>query len=402
MQAAAQESEAPGTAGMPAAKAAALVPWLRAQEEEVEAGRRLTDAVAARLAEADLFRITQPPRFGGLGLPPAAAWEAIFQVARGCASSAWVAGLGAANVLMLGKFSAQAQADVFLCGRPAIVPMLTGGVGRDIVAEPVPGGVTLSGRWRYASGIDVASWVGLLVPLPGSAAPEPHVVLVPADAFAVDPDSWHVLGMRGTGSRDIVLPPTFVPAHRWTSWPLLLSGAKHPDCPNDEPVYDHPLNPVFAMSVAAPVLGLAAAVAETFRDSIAGRVSAGTKRPAREEANAQAQLAAGTATMDILTRSLLADAAELQAAIATGRPPGLTARGGLRMRSAIACRLALAEAQRMFAALGGSLLPAGSRIERQFRDLHAMSSHFLLQPDSIDAAYGSLLLGLDLPPGTRL
>ena len=133
-----------------------------------------------------------------------------------------------------------------------------------------------------------------------------------------------------------------------------------------------------------------------------GRWPARTKRPARETANAQAQLATGTATMDILTRSLLADAADLQAAIAAGRPPDLTARGGLRMRSAIACRLAVAEAQRMFAALGGSLLPAGTRIERQFRDLHAMSSHFLLQPDSIDAAYGCLLLGQDLPEGARL
>jgi hypothetical protein len=56
----------------------------------------------------------------------------------------------------------------------------------------------------------------------------------------------------------------------------------------------------------------------------------------------------------------------------------------------------------MFAALGGSVLPTGTRIERLFRDVHAMSSHMLLQPDAIGESYGRLLLGLPLPPTARI
>ena len=77
-------------------------------------------------------------------------------------------------------------------------------------------------------------------------------------------------------------------------------------------------------------------------------------------------------------------------------------RGLSRTKVAIASRQALASTQRLFASLGGSLLPEGTRIERLFRDIHAMSSHFLLQPEPISEAYGRLLLGLELAPGTRL
>lgn len=386
----------------PAEKAAALAPWLAEQAGRVEVSGRIPDDVAARLVEADLFRMTQPRRFGGLGLPPSEAWKAVFEVARGCSSCAWLVGLIAANILMVGKFSEAAQRDVFLCGKPAVVPMLTGGVGYDIRAERAEGGVMLSGKWRYASGIDVASWVGLLVPLPADEADELHIVLVPREAFEVDHGSWNVLGMRGTGSKNVALAPVFVPEHRWLKWSLLQSGRCHPDCRNDELIFDYPLNPVFAMSVAAPTLGVASAVADEFRALVKNRINAGTQQQQVQDKGAQIKVASGDATMALLRRSLLDDAELLLDTLRDGDSNTLEDRGAVRMRIAVAASLALAEAQKMFAALGGSILPGGTRAERLFRDVHAMSSHFLLQPDTIGEAYGRLLLGLDLPAGARL
>jgi 3-hydroxy-9,10-secoandrosta-1,3,5(10)-triene-9,17-dione monooxygenase len=159
-----------------AQKAKTLCGWLQGQATQIEAERRIPDDVVERLATTGLFRMMQPPRFGGLGCTPREAWEAVFEVGKGCGSCAWIVGLNSANVLMLGKFSEQAQRDVFLCGKPAIVSLLTGGVGSGVTAERVSGGVLISGRWRYASGIDVASWAGLLVPLPdgNGGARDPH------------------------------------------------------------------------------------------------------------------------------------------------------------------------------------------------------------------------------------
>ncbi len=387
-----------------AQRAKALCGWLQSRAMEIEAAKRIPEDVAERLTAAGLFRMMQPPLFGGLGCTPREAWEAVFEVGRGCGSCAWIVGLNSANVLMLGKFSEQAQRDVFLSGKPAIVSMLTGGVGSGITAEQVSGGAMVSGRWRYASGIDVASWAGLLVPLPdrNGGAPDPHVVLVPQDAFSIDHSSWNVLGMRGTGSKDISLRPTFVPEHRWLSWSQLQAGGKHPTCPNHEPIYDYPLNSVFAMSVLAPLLGVASAVAEEFREVVKTRVNSGTQQRQRDDKMAQIDVATGEATMAIVRQALLDDADLALEIIQSGRPLTPEERGAIRMRLAIAARMALATAQKMFSALGGSLLPTGSRAERLFRDLHAMSSHFLLQPEAVGEAYGRLLLGLDLPPGARL
>ncbi|MGH9682986.1 MAG: hypothetical protein ACRD4S_05180 [Candidatus Acidiferrales bacterium] len=282
--------------------------------------------------------------------------------------------------------------------------MLTGGVGIDIASERVNDGVLLSGRWRYASGIDIASWVGLLAPVAAEAggAEELYVLLVPKEAFSIDHSSWNVLGMRGTGSKDIALRPTFVPEHRWLGWSQLQAGRKHATCPNDGPLYDYPLNSAFAMSVLAPLIGVASSVAEEFCEVVKTRVSGITQLRQRDEKSAQVEVARGEATMTMLRQILLDDADLILEINKTGRQPTPGERAAIRMRIAVSARLALGSAQQMFAAMGGSLLPSGSRPERLFRDLHAMSSHLLLQPEIIGEAYGRFLLGLELPEGARL
>ena len=383
------------------ANAAGMRDWLQGKAAEIEQRRSLLPEVVERLVANDLFRITQPSLYGGLGLDPRAAWEATYEIARGCSSSAWILGLSSANVVMIGKFSAEAQRDVFLSGKPTIVSLLTGGVGQDLVAEPVDGGILLSGRWRYASGIDVATWAGLLVPIPVDGQMVPHVVLVPADAFAIDQASWNVLGMRGTGSKDISLTKTFVPAHRWMNWQVLQDGGCHPTCPQHGAITAAPLNPINAMSTLAPTLGVASAVVEEFRAIAKAKVSPAAQKALVEDRVAQIEAATSEATLAILRRSLLDDADEILDAARAGHV-SLIERAAMRTRFAVASRLALQTTQRLFAALGGSVLPSGTRIERLFRDVHAMSSHMLLQPDAIGEPYGRLLLDLPLPPTARI
>jgi len=389
--------------GAPAvvARAVEMREWLQGKAAEIEQRRSLLPEVVERLVAEGLFRITQPVQYGGLGLDPRAAWEATYEIARGCSSTAWILGLSSANVVMIGKFSAEAQRDVFLSGKPTIVSLLTGGVGQDLVAERVDGGVLLSGRWRYASGIDVATWAGLLVPIPFDGQIVPHVVLVPANAFAVDQGSWNVLGMRGTGSKDIALTKAFVPEHRWMNWQVLQDGGCHPTCPRYGAITAVPLNPINAMSTLAPTLGVASAVAEEFRAIVKAKVSPAAQKALVEDRVAQIEAATSEATLTILRRALLDDADALITSAREG-DVSLIARAAMRTRFAVASRLALQITQRLFAALGGSVLPAGTRIERLFRDVHAMSSHMLLQPDAIGEPYGRLLLDLPLPPTARI
>ncbi|MFX3680542.1 MAG: acyl-CoA dehydrogenase family protein [Hyphomicrobiales bacterium] len=385
------------------AKAASAVPWLLDQAGRVDRDRTIPDDVAAALIETGIFRLAQPRRFGGMGASPSLMWRAVFEIARGCASCAWISGLTCANLLVVGRFSEAAQQEVFAPDSSPVVPLLTGGVGHDIKIETRDDGIMLSGKWRYASGIDLASWVGLLVnPAPTDGRAEPVLVLVPADAFTIDHDSWHVIGMRGTGSKNIVLESAFVPHHRMMDWAALQVGEKHASCPNDEPAYRFPLNALLAMSVIAPTLGVASAVAEEYAAIVSQRVQSNGQGKQVADRSSHVDLAAGIATMDMLRNVLVTEVEAIERKVERGQTLSLEDRALLRMKIAIAARKGLSVAQELFAGVGGSLLPEGTRIERQFRDLHAMSSHFLLQPDPIGEAYGRLLLGLDLPAGARL
>src|ERR1700710_1498025 len=90
-------------------RAARIQHWLREKAAGIEKRRSLTPEVVERMVDDGLFRITQPSIYGGLGLEPKSAWQATFEIARGCSSTAWILGLSSANVVMIGKFSDEAQ-----------------------------------------------------------------------------------------------------------------------------------------------------------------------------------------------------------------------------------------------------------------------------------------------------
>jgi len=230
--------------------------------------------------------------------------------------------------------------------------MLTGGVGQDIQIELVDGGISLSGRWRYASGVDVSDWLGLLINIPNEmGTPTPHVVLVPRSDFMIDHQSWRVMGMRGTGSKTITLGKTFVPAHRFMSWAELQAGNKHPTCPNDEPLYDFPLNTANAMSVLAPTVGVASACSEECIRIMRGRVSSGNQQAQINDKIAHVDAGSNAATMSLLRDFLLSETAMIEQRIGESGTLTPEQRGLSRTKVALASRQALSSAQRLFAAL---------------------------------------------------
>lgn len=371
------------------ARAEALVPMLRAAAATADRERRIADDTMATIRDAGFLRILQPRENGGYALPPEVLWRVTGTIARGCASTGWLVGLSGANVWLMGLFDAACRAEVFADGAQALVPVLTGGVGQDVDVHEASGGYRLSGRWRYASGIDHADWVAALVTLSDG----PALLVVEARAFTVDHDSWRVLGMRGTGSKDIELGETFVPAHRCLPWSTAEAGRAHAD-----PLYRVPANPLLAMSVAAPMIGTARGIVDALAETIARRIVAGTGAAQIGDPRAHATLGRCATEVAMAEIALYDNAARLHA----GGAVDMGERARLRAATVVAADTALAAAKRAVAAVGGGLLPEGSPLERGFRDIHAMASHFLLQRDPSTEAYGCQLLDLAPPPGARL
>lgn len=384
-------------------RARALIPALRERAAAAEAARMVPAETMAELCDADIFRLLQPKADGGHALSPTALWRVTREIGRGCASTAWLVGLCGINVWLLGFFSARAQTEVFGDGAQLIMPVQTGGVGSEIETRAVADGHEISGRWRMASGIDHANWVAVLVPLPdANGTVALHLVVVPADAFAIDHDSWQVLGMRATGSKDVRLPPTVVPAHRIMPWADIQDGRPHPDAGHDDPLYRIPANPLLTMSIAAPLIGAATGVVDRFLETVAERISAGTKQRQIDDPEAHAIAGRAAAEIDMAATMILSDSDALYDGAKRGRTQDRTARARVRAHVTAAAETACAASDRMFAEAGGSLLPSGTPLERAFRDIHVMASHFLLRPAVSNAAYGRLLLGLEPADYARL
>lgn len=383
------------------ARARALIPALRARAAACEEAKRIPDETVQDLVGAGFFRITQPASAGGYAMSPSVLWAVAREIGRGCGSTAWVMSLLGLHPWLVGMFEPQAQDEVFAEG-DAIVPVLTGGVGRDLDVAAVPGGYAVSGLWRYASGIDIATWVIAMVPIARDGEPEPHLILVPRHAFRIDHASWNVLGMRGTGSKDVRLERCFVPAHRTLSWLDAQRGVYPGSTINREPTYRAPLNGLFAMSTAAAVVGVASGAVDHFVDSIRTRVVIGTGQRQIEDKAAHLEAGRCAAQVHMAFALLMRDVDEMIETAARGEAFTLDQRARYRIDAALISRTALAAADRMFNAVGGSLLPSGAPLERCFRDIHAMASHFLLQPEPAAELYGRVLLGLDLPQGARV
>ncbi len=384
-------------------RARRLIPVLRGRAAACEAARRIPAETAQDLVEAGFFRITRPASAGGYAMRPSVLWAVTREIGRGCGSTAWIMSLLGLHPWLVGMFDPEAQREVFADG-DAIIPVLTGGVGRDISVEPSGNGYAVSGLWRYASGVDIATWVIAMVPIrkAGTDMPEPHLILVPKRAFSIDDASWNVLGMRGTGSKDVRLDGAHVPAHRTLSWIDAQRGIYPGSTLNREPTYRAPLNGLFAMSTAAAVVGVASGAIDHFIEAAKTRVPVGTGE--RQIADKATHIEAGrcAAQVHMAFALLMRDVDEMYDTAAAGRTFTTAQRARYRMDAALVSRTALAAADRVFNAVGGSLLPTGAPLERCFRDIHSMASHFLLQPEPAGELYGRVLLGLDLPPGARI
>jgi len=192
--------------------ARAILPRLAATADNSEKMRRLDDDAAAALRESGLTRVLTPKRFGGLELSPGAHVWACAELGQVCSSASWVLMVCVAHDYIVGRFPEQCQKEVY---EGDADNLLAGCLQPQGTVERVPGGWRLKGRWQFGSGCDHSPWfiLGAKVIDPKADAFQIQHVVVPRAEVEID-DTWHTLGMRGTGSKDLVVRDAFIPEHR--------------------------------------------------------------------------------------------------------------------------------------------------------------------------------------------
>jgi alkylation response protein AidB-like acyl-CoA dehydrogenase len=344
---------------------------------QTERMRRLPDELVTRLRDSGLLRAGAPAEAGGMELAPAAALACAEEIARGDASAGWCVSIAVTSSLLAGYLPPASRDELFGDGRGVAAGVFAPrGKGR-----PVDGGVVVSGRWAYCSGIGHSDvlFAGCMI----EGDPRPSVVALRRDDLEVL-DTWHTLGLRGTGSGDCVADELLVPADR------AFSLFEKPVV--DRPLYRFPVFGFFALSIAAAALGNARAAIDELVALAGGKVGAGSTRTLADRAPTQASVAAAEASLSA-ARALYYQAIEAAWHAAQGEEPvSVALRRGLRLAATHAVRTSAEVARSMYDLAGGTAIYDDSPLQRRFRDAHTATAHFQVNEASRELP-GRILLG---------
>ena len=376
------------------ARARALVPLLAEREATTNAARDVPAATVAAYRDSGLLRVLQPRRFGGLQLPFDVFSRSIEILTEGCASSAWVYAVLAEHQWIIASLPEQGQIDIW-GDDPAAVA--SSSLAPRETATRCDGGWRLSGRFPFSSGCTHAQWAIVGARCEDTAGNvATRYLLVPMHEVEII-DDWHVLGLRGTGSRTLMLRDVFVPAHRTVLLRALLDGT--PPGAQVQPDYDIVRAPrgvlvVFSLPPVAFTLGRRAlAVAAA---ALSGRLSRGTTRMAESEV-VQLRLAEAAASIEVASLILDTRRAQSLAAVAAGRP--ITPQEVLRNRRDITfgMRQIRDAVESLWELCGSRAVQDADPLQPILRDVLTIATHQAFSPLATLLPYGRLLLGL--PPG---
>ncbi|MFI9451243.1 3-hydroxy-9,10-secoandrosta-1,3,5(10)-triene-9,17-dione monooxygenase oxygenase subunit [Amycolatopsis sp. NPDC052450] len=371
-----------------------LLPVLRERAQEAEDARRVPEESVKSLQETGFFKLLQPKTFGGLEADPVSFYTAVKLVASACGSTGWVASILGVHPWHLGLFEAQAQQDVWGDDTDVRISSSYAPMGK---ADVVDGGYRLSGRWSFSSGCDHATWVLLGGPVFKDGKPVDFCTyLVPISDYAIE-DVWDTVGLRGTGSNDIIVNDVFVPKHRALSF-IATSKCKTPGQEiNPGPLYKLPYGSVHPSTITAPIIGMAQGAYDAHVEYQGKRVRAAyAGEQSKEDPFAKVRIAEAASEIDAAWLQLTHNIDELYQLACKGEKLPFPTRLRVRRDQVRGTERAIFAIDRLFENSGGRALQAGTPIQRFWRDAHAGRVHAANDAERAYVMFGTGAFGLSV------
>lgn len=372
------------------AAARALVADVRAQRDDAERLRHTPEDLAAAITRAGVYQMYLPRSMGGPEATPLEAFDAVEALSIADGSVGWCAMIAIAMSFNAARLPAEVGRE--LAGTPADY-RAAGSARAGGRAWAVDGGYRVKGRWNFASGINNAKWLyATCVMMDGdrpilNAAGKPvlRAVWVPREQVTVI-DTWSVMGMRGTGSRDFTVDDVFVPER----FSVLSDAAPH----ETGPLYNRRMwNVTLWTPSAANALGIARGAIDCLLETAQTEASTLQTSLLRDRAMVQAKVGEAEAILGAV-RAYVRDAvADIWSTVASGGAPtdAQVARGRLAITHAM--RESLRAVDIVFHAAGTNAIYTPSPLERAFRDIHVAVQHGACLPSYYESA-GKVALGL--------
>ena len=371
------------------ARAAAMVPQLRARADEIEKARKVPSDVIEMFKEAGFFRILQPKSHGGWEMNPIVFMRVLNELGRGCCASAW-------NLMILGVHNWE-----FGIMNPRAADEVWGEDNQTIIASSyaptgeltkVEGGWRLKGKWPTSSGTDHGKWafIGALERNEQGIPIDRHALLVKREDYEVI-DDWFTFGLAGTGSKSLMIKDAFVPDHLAHS----MVDYKLDDRPTN---YLFPFAMIFYSSVSAVILGFAQGAIDVFIEQMKVRTDNGSGAATRLSpyvkdrlANAVSKVRSCRARME----QMMAHCTEI---VERRELVSVDDRIHYMLDMARIGRESEEAVLTIYKCTGARGLFSSNPIQRYLRDVLAGANHITQDADNNAGALGGYLLSGELPP----
>lgn len=369
---------------------------LRDLAPATDAAGKLPDEVVELVRSTGVTRMTLSRELGGYESDLDEFCEAVMDIAAANPSAGWVAGVVGVHPWELSQVNPKLQQEIW--GKDPDVwtasPYMPSGR-----ATRVEGGFRFSGRWSFSSGTDACDWVtigGVIVDAEGNPEPAPnwyHFVL-PRQDYEIVEGSWNVVGLKGTGSKDLIVEDVFVPDYRVIDNEDLDKGLLTEKYAPDKPIYNLVFGTVFAYVIASATLGICSGALNEFveytRDKVGGFGGRAAANPFQQAAYAE-----GVAEIEASKLQVLDGARRMMEIVDSGRKLTRSERLYFRTIQVRSSRRALDAVEKLYTYAGGNAIRMEQPIQRYWRDAHAAANHMCNIAESIYTNYSLDVYGLE-------
>jgi len=337
------------------------------------------------LQQAGFFLALQPARWGGYELDPQDFFRMQLAIAKSCMSTAWASGIIAVHAFQIALMDPRAQQDVWGEDIHTRISSAYAPMGK---VDPVEGGFRFSGRWGWSSGCDHCSWALLGGLLPDGTY---RTFLVPRTDYRIE-DTWHSMGLQGTGSNDIVVDGAFVPDYRTHKQSDGFEGTNPGVNRDSANLYHLPWAQLFIRVVSTPAIGAARHALDLYTEMVKGKASGDVTKLA-QDSGTQMRIAAAKNTIEEMTTVLLANFDAMMSTLRAGGKISLEDRVLYRYQASLVIDKSIEVVDALFSSAGGSSVFRGSDIQQCFLDIHTARAHVANNPTAFARNLGAIALG---------
>lgn len=373
-------------------RAESLVPVFKERALEAAQQGRLHDETIEDMRKAGFFKIVQPKKWGGYELHPNVFFDVQMKLAEGDMSAAWCLGVIAIHNWQMALFDDRAAQDVWGEDDSVLISSSYMPVGK---VTRVEGGFKLSGRWGFSSGSKHCQWIflgAMIPPANEGEGPDMRTFLLPAEDYTIE-DNWEVMGLRATGSHDIVVDDVFVPEYRThkaiDGFTMMSPG----NAVNTSPLYKMPFGQIFVRAVSTAAIGALQGAINSYIEVTSKRVGKNDGKKTSHEPSAQYNLALAGTIVDELKHVLHANFNRLMEQADGG--PELTMEERIKMRfdSALVLERCCEGVDLLMACSGGMGTFLNHPVNKYFLDIHTGRGHVANTPEKYGRNWGAVQLG---------